>query len=174
MFFFCIQFPGSLPRLKFADQNIINASKMKKLNTNRTGDKTYVWRKFACFQNSIDFFNVANLVSRKDKRINRWYLEHSLAEKMRLGHVRVGIKHMCDRFLKVVVTSIMYSWKIYTSCPFELQTWNTCLIYVDRDNPVLFVIECNVTSEKQNWRSSLRSFYENHEPWRRMFAFVVG
>ena len=93
---------------------------------------------------------------------------------MRLGHVRVGIKHMCDRFLKAVVTFIMYSWKIYTSCPLELQTWNTCLIYVDRDNPVLFVIECNVTSVKQNWRSSLRSFYENHEPWRRMFAFVVG
>ena len=54
LFFFCIQFPGSLPRLKFADQNIINASKMKQLYTNRTGDKTYVWRKFACFHNSID------------------------------------------------------------------------------------------------------------------------
>ena len=92
---------------------------------------------------------------------------------MRLGHARVGIKHMCDRFLKALVTSILLE-NLFTSCPFELQTWNTCLIYVDRDNPVLFVIECNVTSEKQNWRSSLTSFYENHEPWRRMFAFVVG
>ena len=42
---------------------------MTQLYTNRTGEKTYVWRKFACFHNSIDFFNVANLVSRKDERI---------------------------------------------------------------------------------------------------------
>ena len=55
--FFCIQFPGSLPRLKFADQNIIKASKMKQLYTNRTGDK------FACFHNSIDFFGQAMLLT---------------------------------------------------------------------------------------------------------------
>ena len=57
LFFFCIQFPGSLPRLKFADQNIIKASKMKQLYTNRTGDK------FACFHNSIDFFGQAMLLT---------------------------------------------------------------------------------------------------------------
>ena len=51
--------------------------------------------------------NVANLkVSRKDERINQSYLEHPLAERMRLGHARVGIKHTYDRFLKAVVTSI--------------------------------------------------------------------
>ena len=49
------------------------------------------------------------------------YLEHSLAEKMHLGHARVGIKHMCDRFLKALVTSILLE-NLFTSCPFELQT----------------------------------------------------
>jgi len=48
--------------------------------------------------------NVFNLVSRKDKGINRSYLGHILAEKMRLGHVRVRIKHI---FLKAVVTCIL-------------------------------------------------------------------
>ena len=40
---------------------------------------------------------------------------------MRLGHARVGIKHMCDRFLKALVTSILLE-NLFTSCPFELQT----------------------------------------------------
>ena len=82
--------------------------------------------------------NVANL----QVNWNRSYLEHPLAEKMRLGHAYVGIKLMYDRILNAVVTLI-------TSCPFELQTWNPCLIYVNRDNPVLFVIECNVIAVKK-------------------------
>ena len=104
LFFFCIQFPGSLPRLKFADQNIINASKMKQLYTNRTGDKVCMFsQQYRLFWSS----NVANLqVSRKDERINRSYLEHPLAEKMRSGHAYVGIKLMYDRILNAVVTSI--------------------------------------------------------------------
>ena len=94
---------------------------MKQLYTNRTGDKTYVWRKFACFHNSIDFFGQAMLltcrihVRLKEETDRIWSI--LLQRMVRLGHVRVGIKHMCDRFLKAV---IMYSWKIYTSCPFEL------------------------------------------------------
>ena len=77
---------------------------------------------------------------------------------MRLGHARVGIKHVYDRFLKAVVTFIMYRWKIYTSCPFELQTWNPCLIYVDRDNPVSFVIECNVIAVKKRLKVKFEKF----------------
>ena len=51
---------------------------------------------------------------------------------------------------------------LITSCPFELQTWNPCLIYVDRDSPVLFVIECNVIAVKkgiegQVWEVSMRT-----------------
>ena len=52
--------------------------------------------------------NVGNFVSRnKDERINRSYLEHPLAKKMRLGHAHVGLKHMYDRVLKAVVTCIL-------------------------------------------------------------------
>ena len=52
--------------------------------------------------------NVGNFVSRnKDERINRSYLEHPLAKKMRLGHAHVGLKHMYDCVLKAVVTYIL-------------------------------------------------------------------
>ena len=52
--------------------------------------------------------NVGNLVSRnKDERLNRSYLEHPLAKKMRLGHAHVGLKHMYDCVLKAVETCIL-------------------------------------------------------------------
>ena len=53
--------------------------------------------------------NVGYFVSRnKDERlVNRSYLEHFLAKKMRLGHAHVGLKHMYDRVLKAVVTCIL-------------------------------------------------------------------
>ena len=44
--------------------------------------------------------NVVNLVSRKDKGINRSYLGHILAEKMRIAHALVRIKHMYNSFFK--------------------------------------------------------------------------
>ena len=51
--------------------------------------------------------NVVNFFSRKDKGINWSYSGHILAEKMRLGHARVRIKHMYNGFLKAVVTCIL-------------------------------------------------------------------
>ena len=61
LFCFCVQLPGSLPGLKFAEpyKGIENETVLYYPNWY----KTYVWRKFVCFHNTIDFFGQAMLIT---------------------------------------------------------------------------------------------------------------
>ena len=129
---------------------------MKQLYTNRTGDK------FACFHNRIDFFGQAMLLTCRLTETDRiWNIllqrkcVYRSCVRWNKTHVRPYFKR-CSNFYFLGKSILI------TSCPFELQTWNPCLIYVNRDNPVLFVIECNVIAVKkriegQVWEVSMRT-----------------